>query len=568
MGMLQVEPEKSKQVTWDRRNVLHVARKRLPLSYFDDEETQDYFKLLNESVIMPRRNAMSKILFDEFSKMRENLKSILAKNDSKFSFNVDGWSAPNLTSFYGISVHFIDKIWKMPSITLELIPSKGLHSGKDIAKTFYGCLEYFDLKEKINGITLDNVASNTTFILELKVLFDKDGIEFDVENQHFKCFLHIFNLGVQDILHLVNKNSRFLDQDENCESDDEESDDENDNLFYVMIVKVRSIFKKLRGIETLRNTLKSFCDATNIKFIKPVLDVRTRWNSTFEMLNVFFKLLPALRLLWDNCPVVNSYKLHNDQLSTLKTVFELLRYFQYLTKILSSDKDVSLPTAVVGLNTLLDKLEETMSQLNNKPDVTPEDDIIISSLVKGRDKLIKHYKKCNWVYCVALLLDPRFKLEGFDSTEWGRDLKNMAEKKFKDIFRYEYYNKHIIESVEDTLQNSIEEDFVEFKNVYAPKSNVSWESELKKYFASPRASFESNILEWWSNHEKDYPIISKMARDILGITASTIYIERFFSAGPLIMTNRRNKLKNETLNALMCIYSWQKSVLETEICYK
>lgn len=100
---------------------------------------------------MPRRNAMSKILIDKYGKMRENVKLILAKRDSKLSFNVNGWTAPNLTSFFGISVLFINKDWKASSIALELIPSKGLHAGKDVAKTFYDCLEYFNLKDGITN---------------------------------------------------------------------------------------------------------------------------------------------------------------------------------------------------------------------------------------------------------------------------------------------------------------------------------------------------------------------------------------------------------------------------------
>lgn len=73
-----------------------------------------------------------------------------------------------------------------------------------------------------------------------------------MENQHFKCFLHILNLDVQDILHLVNKNSSFLYQNRDCESVDEKSDDEdteNENFFYEMIIKIRSILKKLRSIK-------------------------------------------------------------------------------------------------------------------------------------------------------------------------------------------------------------------------------------------------------------------------------------------------------------------------------
>lgn len=66
-------------------------------------------------------------------------------------------------------------------------------------------------------------------------------------------------------------------------------------------------------------------------------------------------------------------------------------------KILSSEKDATLPSAVVGLNAISDKLEENIAKLKSKTDKTEEDFIIMSCLAKGRDKIVKHYQKCNWV---------------------------------------------------------------------------------------------------------------------------------------------------------------------------
>ena len=58
-------------------------------------------------------------------------------------------------------MHYIDKDWLAPSIALDLISSKGLRSGKDIAKTFYDCLIY-NLKEKLlYGITSQTITSKT-----------------------------------------------------------------------------------------------------------------------------------------------------------------------------------------------------------------------------------------------------------------------------------------------------------------------------------------------------------------------------------------------------------------------
>lgn len=459
-------------MTWDRRNVLFLANKKLPIAFFDDDDTQKYFAELNENIKMPRRKAMKSILLKEFTIMRENVKSILQNNDSKFSFNIDGWSAPNLKSYYGISVHFITKRWMFPSIALELVPSEGKHAGKDIANYFLNCLKSYGIQHKIQGITLDNVSSNTTFIKELKILLEAENIPFDVEDQHFRCFLHIFNLSVRDILNLVNKNSEITTDNENeCvdeEGNDEEENEsdtqeENDgingeNVFYNIILKIRTIVKKLRRRENLLNRLKSFCDASNVKFVKPILDVETRWNSTYDMLRIFFKLLPALKLMWNTCPELSDFRISDSQLSSLKVVCDLLIYFKHSTNVLSVEDDATLPTSVVAMNTLLDTLEQKMFELDEKPHRSSEDEILIVAIRNGRDKLLKHYHKCNWRYCVALILDPRFKIEGFDSSEWGKEMKETAFTKFKDIYLNEYYSRfHEIVSEEDSADEEEEE---------------------------------------------------------------------------------------------------------------
>ena len=133
---------------------------------------------------MPRKTSMQEKSLAEFSKMEENLKRILQNNDSKFAFTLDAWSAKNFKSYYGITIHFIDFDWKLQSIALDLIASEGKHK----AKLFFEAVRFFEVDARIQGITVDNAAANTTFMKKLSVLMKNEGIEFDGDNQHFRCF--------------------------------------------------------------------------------------------------------------------------------------------------------------------------------------------------------------------------------------------------------------------------------------------------------------------------------------------------------------------------------------------
>jgi len=57
--------------------------------------TQKFFRRINPTINLPKRNAMKEKVMNEYYKMKNNLKKILNENESKFSFTIDGWTAPN-----------------------------------------------------------------------------------------------------------------------------------------------------------------------------------------------------------------------------------------------------------------------------------------------------------------------------------------------------------------------------------------------------------------------------------------------------------------------------------------
>lgn len=123
------------------------------------------------------------------------MKNILQNLDSKISCTIDGWTSLSNTCFYGITAHYVDENFKLYSLVLDFIPASGGHTGQDIATIFFNVLTDFGIEKKLQGITVDNVASNTTFVYELQTLMNVNNISFDPESQHFRCFGHIINLG-------------------------------------------------------------------------------------------------------------------------------------------------------------------------------------------------------------------------------------------------------------------------------------------------------------------------------------------------------------------------------------
>jgi hypothetical protein len=61
--------------------------------------------------------------------------------------------------------------------------------------------------------------------------------------------------------------------------------------------KVRSLMSYIKNSQPVRDSLKSLCKVKGINYLAPELDVNTRWNSTFYMLEKWKRMEPALNLL-------------------------------------------------------------------------------------------------------------------------------------------------------------------------------------------------------------------------------------------------------------------------------
>ena len=63
---------------------------------------------------------------------------------------------------------------------------------------------------------------------------------------------------------------------------------------------------------------------------------------------------------------------------------------------------------------------------------------------------------------------------------------------------------------------------------------------------------------WWleETQQKVYPNLSKMALDMLSIPAMSAEPERLFSGAKRSITDRRNRLGIESIEALECLKSW------------
>ena len=86
---------------------------------------------------------------------------------------------------------------------------------------------------------------------------------------------------------------------------------------------------------------------------------------------------------------------------------------------------------------------------------------------------------------------------------------------------------------------------------------------LSSHGANPKSSIfgfgslsQFDILAWWKNQTDEYPILSKIARDLLAVQVSTVASESAFSAGGRVVDPFRSRLDPEMVEALICMKDW------------
>ncbi|KAL2480724.1 Zinc finger BED domain-containing protein DAYSLEEPER [Abeliophyllum distichum] len=83
-----------------------------------------------------------------------------------------------------------------------------------------------------------------------------------------------------------------------------------------------------------------------------------------------------------------------------------------------------------------------------------------------------------------------------------------------------------------------------------------------KYYEDERNNFD--ILRWWRQNERQYPIVSVIARDLLTPLVSTVASESAFSTGGRMLTDMRSRLKPDILESLMCLKDWEDAELRIQ----
>ncbi|KAM3217385.1 hypothetical protein P3L10_026828 [Capsicum annuum] len=368
------------------------------------------------------------------------------------------------------------------------------------------------------------------------------------EHFHVRCMDHILNLIVQDGLEEIGAS----------------------------VKRVRQMVKYIKVSPARIRKFNECCEFENIECKKSLcLDVPTRWNSTYLMLDTAQYFETAFNRYDLEDSGLSTYlaanvcedgstagMLKNDGWQNVRNVVIFLKRFYDLTVKVSSALYVTSNVHFEDIVELYNYLKECIEN----------DDLALRKMAeKMKEMFVKYWgapEKMNKLFFIASILDPHNNrvyvgdaLVDMYGEERGSKIRDEVETYMKSLFQ-EYAKKFSNASRNtSSLSNSLGEipnisssnistksakvrNRIEMKRKKEDTISLGGKSELEKYFSEEQEPNDEDfdILSWWKITAPRYKVLAEMAHDVLAIPISSVASECTFSTGGRIIDSFRSSL--------------------------
>ena len=315
-----------------------------------------------------------------------------------------------------------------------------------------------------------------------------------------------------------------------------------------------------------------------------------RWNSTYLLLQStveYKELLCSFAIAHlPNIP------LHISEWNVCRDLLNLLKVFYDCTNTFSRVYSPSVHLFILEAGNIIGTILNVRSN--------PFLQICVNDMVR---KWLKYYREIPMIYNIAWILDPRNKLEGLkDHLEYYyqcidkmSDTQDMYTISATSVVEQacavlsEMYSQFMIiyggqiPASPSTPVNPQSEDLQEFvpPPLYLQKRRLkkhrggtgtsgSTHSEMEKYFNTEFEfgddvdAYNFDILDWWKHHSQTYPILSRIARQVLAAPASTVAVEQAFSIAGNQLDDRKSRHSAVTVEVVACSFDWNRAEMRAQ----
>ncbi|XP_050875967.1 zinc finger BED domain-containing protein RICESLEEPER 2-like [Lathyrus oleraceus] len=340
-GLISVSPKFDKEAC-RKAITLFVILDEHPFRVVDGEGFIFLCNQLEPLLTIPSRRTVARDCFQLYLDEKLRLKAYFRSDCSRVALTTDCWTSIQNLSYITVTAHFVDNDWNYQKriISFSLVPN---HKGETIGRKLEDVLREWGLRN-VSTITVDNASSNDVAVAYLKKrVHIKNGLMGEADFFHMRCCAHILNLIVNDGL---------KEQDSSVSS-------------------IRNAVRFVRSSPQRALKFKECVEFSRITCRKHLcLDVSTRWNSTYMMLDAAEKFQTAFeKLEGEDVGYVEWFGRHGPPCYTdwekARAFVKFLKIFYEATKVFSSSQQVSLHTAYHQLSSVFGELQEASMNLNS-----------------------------------------------------------------------------------------------------------------------------------------------------------------------------------------------------------
>ena len=509
------------------------------------------------------RNTTRSDLITYYNKLRTALISNLNSNNFCIALTSDIWAAKSNQDYLSVVSHYLDCQWILQKRIIGFRLIDRSHNAFNITTNILSVLSEFGITNRIIAITLDNASANTKAMESLENELNQymDG-RFLL---HQRCACHIINLIVKSGMKLVNDN----------------------------ISNIRNALLYINNTNSRITEFKRYCEAGGLKPRKFGTDMPIRWNSTYLMLKDAIGYKNVISMFYNTRK--NSILLSDVDWFIAEKMVDFLETFYDATVVLSG---VYYPTSPLVFTQLM-LISSLFAEYRN-------DDLFQLIVARMEKKFNKYWDHKNMplLYCLAVILHPHVKLSGlFNGLTHISEHMNIdyastyssiyANTENKLVEFYNLYQNKFGQQVPNPETEQVPKPIDRKKKKvlgffsaparrdssissgssasanYPPGQASSTQhnsppSELTKYLETDFSLLGSDtnaedfkILDWWRLQSGNFPVLSRLARDILTIPVSTVSSESAFSTAGRIIEDRRTSLTPQMVELLTCLRDWE-----------
>ncbi|CAI6376400.1 unnamed protein product [Macrosiphum euphorbiae] len=503
----------SKSKAIDQQITRFIVKHFHPFSLVEQVEFRKLIKMLVPNYTVPtRKTVANSLLMQLYESVYQKVK-LDVQNVSAVSITTDAWTSTNNQSFMSVTVHFINSDTQLCSRLLGCFSFTERHTSDELSKFLLSVVNDWGLENMVAAAVTDNAAN-------IKSAIKNNGW------RHISCFAHVLNIAVQKGLESV----------------------------HPIIAKVKSIVEYFKRSTLALNKLKNLQQQMGCEQLKLIQDCKTRWNSTFHMIQRILKVKDSVLATL----AVTNNELNNitsQEWELLSQCCNVLSIFNDVTEEVSAEKIVTISKVVLYYGFL----DEHLTSNIYKNDTLHE----VEKMATDIQNVLRAYfgnLEDKDVVAQSIILDPRFKKQGFSSDSKFLVAKTVLSRKLQSI-RIGTENTAAGPSTENpqTAQTAttslLWKTFDNKVNSLIGQNNptVAGIVELDKYLAETLIPRSMDPLQWWSERKHIYPRLFEVVKRRLCIPGTSVPSERVFSKAGQVLTDFRSRLTTDKVEKIVFV---------------